>query len=293
VEALLEISSWDAGILFTRWVLYIGLAASVGGVATLQLVKSDNQLRKPFILYSLIFAVIGLIAALSHFFVRVGAVLEEGAPGMFEPDMVSIMWESSVGDALLLRVVGFALFLMAVLLHLYTRSFLKTLMALFGVGLIACSFAKAGHGAEQSLLFQWLLTLHILLTAWWMGSLHPLWLICRRAEYIDAHLILHRFGQLAVGAVLVLICCGLFLSYQLTGWNNLFSSEYGILLLSKVVLVMVLLTLAAFHKLYLVPQLLDAKDSRLLAKSIMFEKLIGVTILGVTVIMTTSVGPGH
>jgi putative copper resistance protein D len=291
VEALLEISSWDAGILFTRWALYIGLAASIGGVATLQLVKSDNQLRKPFIHYSLFFAVVGLTAALSHFFVRIGAVLEEGAAGMFEPDMVSIMWESSVGDALLLRVVGFALFLMAVLLHFYTRSIFKELIALVGVSLVALSFSSSGHGAEQSLLFQWLLALHILLAAWWMGSLYPLWLICRRAGYINAHMVMQRFGQLAVGAVIVLICCGLFLSYQLTGWNALYNSEYGILLLSKVILVVGLLTLAAFHKLYLVPQLLDAKDSRMLAKSIMFEKLIGVTIFGVTVVMTTLVGP--
>lgn len=293
MEVLLEISSWDAGILFTRWVLYIGLAASIGGVAALQLVKADNQLRKPFIHYSLFFAVVGLIAALSHFFVRVGAVLEEGVAGMFEPDMVSIMWESSVGDALLLRVIGFALFLMAVLLHFYTRSVFKELIALVGVSLVAFSFASSGHGAEQSQLFQWLLALHILLTAWWMGSLYPLWLICRRAEYMDVNLILEKFGRLAVGAVFVLLSCGVFLSYQLTGWNALYDSEYGILLLSKVVLVIVLLTLAAFHKLYLVPQLLDTKDSRLLAKSIMVETLIGVALFGVTVVMTTLVGPVH
>lgn len=293
MEALLEISSWDVGILFTRWVLYIGLAASIGGVATFQLVKADNSLRKPFLLYSFIFAVIGLIAALSHFFVRVGAILEEGAAGMFEPDMVSIMWESSVGDALLLRVIGFALFLMAVLINFYTRGVFKGLIALVGVSLVAFSFSSSGHGAEQSLLFQWALTLHVFLIAWWMGSLYPLWMICRRADYLDAHQILERFGQLAVGAVFVLFSCGIFLSYQLTEWENLFNSDYGVLLLSKVVLVAVILMLAAFHKLYLVPQLLDTKDSSLLARSIMVEAFIGVAIFGVTVVMTTLVGPSH
>lgn len=289
----MELTSWDVWTLITRWVLYVSICAAIGGVCSLQLVKADGLLKKPLLQYSLAFSLIGVIAGLSHFFVRVGAVLEEGTAGMFEPDMVSIMWESAVGDALMLRVWGYALLLIALVMHLRPRGYLKELLALVGIGLLAFSFAKAGHGVEQSLFFQWVLALHIVLTAWWMGSLYPLWLICRRMEYASAHEVLERFGQLAVGAVLVLFSCGLFLSYKLTGWNGLLSSEYGTLLLIKVALVGLILVFAAVHKFYLVPQLLVSKDSNQLKRSIMLEKLGGLSILAITTVITTLVGPVH
>jgi putative copper resistance protein D len=43
----------------------------------------------------------------------VGAVLEEGVSGMFEPDIVSIIWNSAIGEALLIRVLGLLLLLVA------------------------------------------------------------------------------------------------------------------------------------------------------------------------------------
>jgi putative copper resistance protein D len=112
-------------------------------------------------------------------------------------------------------------------------------------------------------------------------------------QYNDAHQVLERFGQLAVFVVAVLFSGGLFLSYELTGWNNLFTDTYGNLLLTKLAFVGAILMLAAFHKLYLVPQLLHSRDAAGLKKSIFLEKIIGAGIFGITTVMTTLVGPVH
>ena len=295
--------SWEYGMLITRWLLYLGIAASVGGAASLYLLENYGQLKKALLHYLLLAAIIGLIAAISHFLIRVGGVLEEGITGMFEPDMLSMMWESPVGDALLLRILGFLLFIVVVIFYRFMGRLspeepmelgaLPASIALIGLGLIALSFTKAGHAVGQPLLFQWALVTHILLTAWWLGSLYPLWLVCHKLAFNEAHGLLEKFGHLAVVAVVILLLCGLFLSYQLTGWDTLLSSDYGNFLLVKVALVAVMLIMAALHKGYLVPQLLSTKNATTLKRSILLEKLIGASILATTTVMTTLIGPVH
>jgi putative copper resistance protein D len=159
--------------------------------------------------------------------------------------------------------------------------------------LMALSFSEAGHAVEQHLVFQLVLAVHVVLTAWWMGSLYPLWLACHRLEFSEAYRLLDRFGQLAVTAVLLLLAGGVYMSYQLTGWANLFTSDYGILLLVKVALVAVILSLAAIHKLVLVPRLQHTQDAGVLKRSIFLEKIIGASIFAITTVLTTLVGPLH
>jgi putative copper resistance protein D len=92
---------------------------------------------------------------------------------------------------------------------------------------------------------------------------------------------------------LVLLAGGVYMSYQLTGWSNLFTSDYGILLLVKVALVGVILSLAALHKLVLVPRLKHTQDAGVLKRSIFLEKIIGASIFAITTVLTTLVGPVH
>ncbi len=222
---------------------------------------------------------------------------------MFAPDMLAFMWQSALGDALLWRALGFLLVLLALVLHALLRgrsrkteielNLLESLIALAGMGLLAYSFTEAGHAVEQSLFYQGVLALHVLLTAWWLGSLYPLWLLCRRQSFEYAYPVLEDFGRCAVFAVVVLLACGLYLSYQLTGWQSLVSSTYGLLLLTKVALVGVILALAAYHKLHLVPQLLHSRDAGVLRRSILAEKCVGGAILAITTVLTTLVGPTH
>ena len=159
--------------------------------------------------------------------------------------------------------------------------------------LVASSFALTGHVAERSWGAAALLTVHIMLTAWWMGSLYPLWLAGHRLPALQAHRVLERFGGLAVLAVLTLLGAGMALSYLLTGWQNLLGSDYGFWLLLKLGLVALILLLAACHKWLLVPSLAHAPDSRVVKRSLLLEKLLGAAILAITTVLTTLVGPMH
>lgn len=299
----MELTSWELWILITRWVLYISMTAVIGGACSLWLMQKHSILKHSLLRYTLVAAAIAILFASLHFFVRVGSAIEEGIAGMFDPDMIAFMWLSPVGEAFSIRGLGLLLFLLAVLFHALVKSrnleeeieldLLEILLAALGIGLIVFSFTEAGHAVRQPIFFQLVLTLHVLLTAWWMGSLYPLWLVSHRLSFNDAFVVLERFGQLAVGAVLLLFGGGLYMSYQLTGWTNLFSNVYGILLVIKVFLVGVILLLAALHKFVLVPQLQQTKKAEKLKRSIFLEKVVGASIFAITTILTTLVGPVH
>ena len=79
----------------------------------------------------------------------------------------------------------------------------------------------------------------------------------------------------------------------LTGWVGLLGSEYGFWLLLKIALVGLILVLAGVHKLFLVPAILTNNNAQRLATSLLFEKLLGMSILAVTTVLTTLVGPAH
>lgn len=299
----MEFMVWDGLIVVTRWLLYVGAAAAIGGASSLWLMQQHSVLKQPLMRYALVAALVAALAAILHFMVRVGEAYDEGLVGMFDPDMISFMWESPLGQAVAFRSIGLLLILVGLLFLALVRSrsrearielgMLEGLFILAGMGLMALSFSEAGHAVDQPLLFQLVLTIHVVLTTWWMGSLFPLWLACHRLTFSDAHVLLDRFGQLAVAAVLLLLASGVYMSYQLTGWSKLFTSDYGLFLVVKVGLVGAILLLAAFHKLVLVPRLQHSENAAALKRSIFLEKIIGASIFAITTVLTTLVGPVH
>ena len=122
----LELTSWEFSTLITRWLLYVGVAGSVGGACSLYLLKAYTGLQGALLKYALFAVLLSIISAFGHFFVRVGAVLEEGVSGMFEPDIVFIIWNSAVGEALLLRVIGLFVLLVALVLLWHKRRLTAT-----------------------------------------------------------------------------------------------------------------------------------------------------------------------
>lgn len=287
---------WEWVVLMTRWLVYLCISGAVGGLASFCLFKRFPALFPLLLRYSIAACVMGFVATGLHFLVRVGALAETGFSGMFDPLMVSVLWGSSVGEATLYRLIGFGVLILSMIASrksVYSGASFMFYVAILGCVLIAISFTKTGHIAQMTLLSSVLLTAHILLTFWWMGSLYPLWIAARRLAPQESSHVMHVFGKVAVVVVVGLVVCGGVLSYQLTGWVGLLSSEYGFWLLLKIALVGLILVLAGVHKLFLVPAILAHNNAQRLATSLLFEKLLGMSILAVTTVLTTLVGPAH
>ncbi|WP_417533129.1 copper resistance D family protein [Marinobacterium stanieri] len=290
---------WEWLTLASRWVLYLGMAIAVGGIAGEWLLHPYRVLGPALKRYTLTGILLAPLALVAHFLIRAGALAETGFSGMFDPVMLQFMWQSTVGDALVWAGAG--MLLLGVSHYINLRSddtgpmhWLQLVTAVAGMVTLAFSYTLSGHIQSEGMLSAVTLTAHVLLISWWMGSLFPLWLATHQLDSEQSHEVLELFGRLALPAVLLVLVAGMMLSYRLTGWStDLVNSRYGYWLMLKVALVGAILALAAFHKLYLVPALKHVGDARSMKRSLLLEKAVGMAILAVTTVLAVLVGPGH
>jgi putative copper resistance protein D len=137
------------------------------------------------------------------------------------------------------------------------------------------------------------LCLHLLCAAFWLGALAPLLITARDLEPAQVSAVAARFGQWAVGVVVLLLIAGLTLLWTLMSAAPFWSSDYGRLMAVKVLMVAALLGIAGVNKLYLTPLLLQGESKALLQfrHTVQMELIIGALILLVTATFTTLTGP--
>jgi putative copper resistance protein D len=273
---------WAITAIVTKFALYLGVLTSVGTVMTTALFQLKHTRG-----LSIVFALIGLIAALFAFSLR-GANLTGDASGMIDPEMLGLLWSTPVGTALALRLLG----LVILLVGLFIGSFGKYVSIAGGVMAI-WSFNHIGHvSSRDTMLLDFALTVHLIAIALWIGVLTPLRRLALATHtHAKAADLGHRFGLMASAFVPLLIFAGLYMGYVLVGsFEALFSTGYGQALILKIVLVGFLLGLAAANKLRFVPGLRagDTTVASHLAASILAEWIIILAVLATTVLLTSN-----
>jgi copper resistance protein D len=168
-------------------------------------------------------------------------------------------------------------------------------LALTGAAIASISFSGIGHvHASPNSAPTLLLCIHLLCAAFWLGALAPLLIVGRGGNDSQIAAVAARFGKLALGLVVLLLSAGAALLWTLIGngmqfWN----SDYGRLMVLKLLAVAALLSIAALNKLYLTPRLLngDAKAMIQFRRTVHTELVIGALILLITASLTTITGP--
>ena len=267
--------------IVTKIALYLGLLTSAGTVmATLLfgLVRTRGL--------TLVFAICGLFATIIAFSLR-GANLTGDVSGMTDPEMLGLLWNTPVGTALLLRLVGLSLLIMGLFMG-RAGIWLSVLGGLIAIW----SFDHVGHiSGRDTMLLDLALMLHLLAIALWIGVLTPLKRLASSSNtYATAADVGHRFGIIASVTVPVLIIVGGYMGYQLAGsFSALIGTGYGQALLIKVLLVGGLLGLAAANKLRFIPALRsgDPVAAKHLSNSLSVEWLFILAVLSTTAVLTT------
>ncbi len=278
---------WGIGAILSKLILYVGIGGSTG-LLIIQIAFTDlvSRLSDSMRLQVVLLAALALVASVLGFMLR-GAALTGGADGMTDPEMLDLLWQTSVGDALVLRITGAILIIAGVFIPLVGQW-----IALAGGLLALWSFAQVGHIPElEPTGVRLLLLLHLLGVAFWIGILGPLRTLSLRQEYLsDAAKLGHRFGQAASIVVPAMILAGLIMAWMLLGdVRALTTTGYGQTLLIKIALVGAVLTLAAANKLHFVPamQAGDDKAARHLARSIEIETTVILMVLVATATLTS------
>lgn len=278
---------WGIAAILAKFILYIGVTGSVG-LVIIKAAFADlvSPLSDRIRLQAALLAGCALAAAVLAFMLR-GAALTGGADGMTDPEMLGLLWQTPVGDALVYRIAGTVLIVLGLFIPRVGQW-----IALAG-GLIALwSFAQIGHvPALEAPGPRLLLLLHLLGIAFWIGILGPLHALSQRPELLASAANLgHRFGQAASAIVPALILAGLLMAWILLGdLRALVTTSYGQTILLKLLLVGTLLILAAANKTRFVPamQAGDEKAARHLTRSIEIETAVILVVLAATATLTT------
>lgn len=274
-----------------KFLLYLGVLMSFGTLLSIHVFKPHLKgLQSELTRSVILFATIAFVASVLSFSLR-GADLTGDISGMTDSEMLQILWETPVGSVLLFRVVGLALFIFCFLI-----GGVASLFGFIGGLLTLWSFTEIGHVFSSDLW--WLkivLLIHLVGACFWIGVLRPLALLASDEKQLELAADLGQdFGKVAAIIVPILILAGVVLAYILVGSiGSLFTTSYGLVLLTKVILVGVLLILAAANKLRFVPAMQDGQQmaARKLVKSIRLEWIAIVGILLVTAVFTSVLAP--
>jgi copper transport protein len=204
---------------------------------------------------------LALVALLNIFF-QGAAAGGIGILDAFRWNVFTTVLETRFGEMMLVQAalaVTLALTAMA-LRHSESRDrrALTALTLVLGAGM-ALTPSFSGHASTAGTLAIVSDIAHVIAAALWTGGLGFLvvaLVLARDDRWPLATRAVPRFSNLAVVSVATLLIAGVINGYlQVRTWSALWETEYGVLLLAKIALVVPLLGLGAYNNRYAVPRL--------------------------------------
>lgn len=279
---------WDLINPVLRTIFYF---ASFGTVGTILFILHFRKYAHSELLYYCMkltqkSAFAGVLISLILFLSTAGNMGGDLA-SVFEYSMLQFAFSSKSGAAAITSLLGFIIILIAE--NRFSKWRLGALIT--GSILVLLSFVIVGHSLIEGLLSQFLLLVHLIGIAYWLGSFLPLTRLCEIPDIGNLPLIAHRFGIIAIAYVSALVFAGGMFAYNiLGGLTPLIDTTYGNTLLTKLIVVTLLLSLAALNKFQLVPLIkqnlyLGARRLRVFVR---LEMLLASLVLLLTSFLTTS-----
>ncbi|MGD9769441.1 MAG: copper resistance CopC/CopD family protein [Pseudolabrys sp.] len=272
-DPVLQAALWVAKVA-----IYLGFAIGIGGAFFRAWIAPHGAARsaEPWIVTALIagLAATPLSVGLQGLDALELSLREIGQRAAWETGL-----ETAYGATAI--VAAFALFAGVFSLAATSRrlSRVLSLIALVGVG-VALSLSGHASNAEPRVISRPAVFLHAVCMTFWVGSLLPLW-TALRGEGRDGET-LARFSRAIPVPLTLLAASGLWLAYaQLGRVDALWTTDYGLVLLGKLVLVVLLLVMAAANRYRFVPRLRaeGAAAAPPLRRSIGTELALAVAIL--------------
>jgi putative copper resistance protein D len=210
--------------------------------------------------------------------------------GITDPSLQMMAMHSAGSTVLGVRLAG----LLAVGIGMGRGKGGGTLSGL-GAGMIAVSFMLIGHSAAHPL--RWilapLLTIHVMIVAFWFGALLPLYLLCARETPIIAWRVTEAFSKIALRLVPGIFAAGALIGFVLVRHLAELHSAYGLSLLAKFAGFVLLMGIAAVNKWRLGPAIARGGAQALTAfrRSLAIEYGLICVVLSITAAMTTLYSP--
>jgi putative copper resistance protein D len=262
-------------------------AAMVIAVFGIRLQQSAPSIRK----LGVVSAIAGLVLVAAHYALEAGR-MTGSLSGVFELELQQLVFDSPMRSAAGWRLAG--LTMIACFLSRGGRA--ATVASLAGALCVAIAFTFVGHTADESRA-AWLafaLTLHLLVVAFWFGSLVPLIVISRVESRQLASQVVAAFTRIASVLVPGLFVFGLALTVSLVDSWTVFGESYGLLLIGKVLGFALLMALASLNKWRYGPAIAHSPAAAVsFQRAVAAECVLICAVLLVTAVMTTFFSPGQ
>jgi copper transport protein len=287
--------SVSAFYLGGRFLDFLLLLLCVGGIAALVLAlgAASADVRRQLLKVLAGSAMALVIVALLGIAFQGAAAGGIGLGQAFSWDVVSSVAETRFGRLSLIRAALAAVLTVMILLVLRAGGRMSppvTVAAiLLGLGLVVTP-GLSGHASVSGAVALVADAAHVQAAAVWVGGLAfvvAALVLARQDRWPLAAASVPRFSTMAVVSVAILLIAGTVNGYlQVRAWRGLWDTEYGVLLLVKVGLVVVLLAFGAYNNRFAVPrlraQIASAFERRRFLRFAGAELVLMTAVVGVT-----------
>jgi putative copper export protein len=164
-----------------------------------------------------------------------------------------------------------------------------------GAAAIATSFAQVGHASVHA--SRWflvpLLDFHLVVAAFWFGSIGPLIVAARHERSSAARQLVDAFSSLAGWLVPMIAVAGLLMGWILTRGQLSVGNPYDLILGAKMLLFATLMAMAAINRWRMGPALGDGtrRSMQAFCRSLILEYVLIAGVIVLTAVMTSLYGP--
>jgi copper transport protein len=266
-------------IWIVRIAVYLGLFIGAGG-AFFAAWMQPSAVQGPESV-TVAASIVGLAALVLSVGLQGLDVLDAAAFALATPGTWMSGMQGSFGHSVVIAAAALMLGLLSLKLR-GTAARATSLAALIGVGI---ALAATGHAAAASprALTATSVFLHGVSLAFWLGALVPLAFVLGGSRDQATHA-LTRFSRSIPFVIAALLVSGILLAIvQISRVDALWTTEYGLILAAKIVLVLTLLVIALWNRLRLTPAIAQGAEPprRWMQRSIVAELVLVVAILGV------------
>jgi putative copper resistance protein D len=277
-----------------RWLGLLALAVLVGGLVldcvvlprrAGELVAARRRLQRWISLAIVLLLVTSVIDLLARARVMSGGDLFQVAAAL-----PLVLARTHFGTVWIAR----AIILVALLALCASRSAAARIVGLalaLGVALTGTLTGHAADWGDRSLtvLVDWL---HAVAATAWAGGLFGLALALSPSSELDT--IARRFSRLAGYCLLVVVTSGIYNAWvQVPTFASLWTTTYGVALLFKVLLALVLAFLGAVNRYLVLPGLGTSPGRTRLSRLVGREALVAVVVFGCTAVLAESTPKSH
>lgn len=292
ISAAPTTTAWTSAVAANRWILYVTMLLAAGSALFTLIIPTPTSVTASTYKLGRIAAIVAAVTYILAIGVGGAEMMLAGGNALLSASTWSRGLQSTLTPSAAIGVPA-----MLILLYAFAATD-KPRTGALAVGAVAAiaSFLVTGHAATAPpvWLMATVVAVHLTCAAFWFGALVPLYKTTQAADTTEAGRIMTRFSIWAMYSVGLLILSGVVVTWvQVQTPGNLTTTEYGMILIRKLVVVGIILALATYNKFVLTPRLEkgDAKGAVIIRRTIRIEFAAYLFILGAAMALTLTSPP--